>query len=290
MVPSFGAMHAGTPIRVMLTGMSLIARLLPFALAAALGAAAHAQPLVSLPVEDVVVGPIEVSEVSSSSATLLVTTSIDLACVVVFGRDATFGDLALDQDMGGAAHRDHRVVMRGLEPDTEYVYRLQGSDPQGNFYASEVRSFRTPPADDAETGAALGVDVATLEAGAAVVATSSDYGSAFAGGLAIDGDARSEWSSRGDGDDAFITVRLREAVEVTGFGLWTRTMGSSAQIESFEVVNEHGDVFGPFEVPDAATLHAFAASGRGQEFTFRVVASSGGNTGAVEVAVYTRPR
>lgn len=280
-------MHAGAPIRVMLAGMRLIGRLLPLVLAATLIAAAHGQRLVSLPIEDVVEAPIEVSEVSSVAASLVVVTSIDLACVVVFGRDASFGGLALDQDMGGGAHRDHRVVMRGLEPDTEYLYRLQGSDAQGNFYASEVRRFRTPPA---ARGAALGVDVATVAAGAVVIATSSDFGSGFAGERAIDGDARSEWSSRGDGDGAFITVRLSEAVDVTGFGLWTRTMGSSAQIERFEVVNEHGDVFGPFEVPDAAALHAFAASGRGQEFTFRVVASSGGNTGAVEVAVYTQRR
>ena len=85
-------------------------------------------------------------------------------------------------------------------------------------------------------------------------------------------------------------MRLREPVEVTGFGLWTRTMGTSAQIERFEVVSEFGEVFGPFDVPDATAAHAFAASGRGQEFTFRVLSSSGGNTGVVEVSVYTRSR
>ncbi len=51
-----------------------------------------------------------------------------------------------------------------------------------------------------------------------------------------------------------------------------------------------GEVFGPFDVPDAASAHDFAATGRGQEFTFRVLASSGGNTGVVEVAVYAQPR
>lgn len=256
--------------------------------AALVAAAAYAQPLVSLPVDDVLDAPIELADVTSASATLEVTSTIDLACLVVFGTDDSFGNLALDVDMGAGAHSDHRVLMRGLEPDTAYVYRLQGSDPQGNFYASEVMHFRTPPASGDE--ASLGVNVATVAAGAEVVEASSEFGSAFTADRAIDGDATSEWSSRGDGDEAFITVRLSEPVEVTGFGLWTRTMGSTAQIERFEVVNEDGEVFGPFEVPDAATEHAFPADGRGQVFTFRVVSSSGGNTGAVEVAVYARPR
>lgn len=267
--------------------MRRYARRLLFVLAAVVAAAAHAQPLVSMPVEEVLETPIEMTDVTSASATLEITSTIDLACVVVFGTDEGFGNLALDVDMGSGAHRDHRVLLRGLEPDTEYVYRLQGSDPQGNFYASAVMRFRTTAASG--DGPSLGVDVATLEAGAEVVETSSEFGSSFAAGHAIDGDASSEWSSRGDGSDAFITVRLAEPVDVTGFGLWTRTMGSTGQIERFEVVNEAGDVFGPFDVPDAAREHTFAAEGSGQEFTFRVVASSGGNTGVVEVAVYTQP-
>lgn len=267
--------------------MHPIARLPSVLIATLLLATTAAQPLLSLPVEDVVDGPIAMSEVTATSATLRVTTAGDLACLVVFGEDERFGQLALDADMGGGAHREHRVLLRGLEPDTEYAYRLQGSDPSGNFYASEVLRFRTLPA---EAGASLGVDVATAEAGATIVAASSEYGGGFAAANAIDGDPRSEWSSRGDGDAAFVTVRLREPVEVTGFGLWTRTMGTSAQIERFEVVNELGEVFGPFDVPDAASAYDFAASGRGQEFTFRVLASSGGNTGVVELSVYARPR
>src|SRR5690606_18460269 len=126
-----------------------------------------------------------------------VTTTVDVACVLVFGRTGAFGDLALDADMGAAAHREHRVVLRGLEPDTEYAYRLQGSDANGRFYASDVLRFRTAAADAAPP---LGVNVATAEAGAEIVAVSSEFGGAYAAGNAIDGDPRSEWSSRGDGD------------------------------------------------------------------------------------------
>ncbi len=279
-------MHALAGTWGMLDTMQRFVRRSSVWIALVIATAAYAQPLVSLPVEDVLAGPIELSDVTSASATLEITSTIDLACVLVFGTDEGFGNLALDVDMGAGAHRDHRVLLRGLEPDTEYVYRLQGSDPQGNVYASQVMRFRTPSA--APDDASLGVDVATAEAGAEVIDASSEFGSAYAAAHAIDGEATSEWSSRGDGDDAFITVRLAEAVDVTGFGLWTRTMGSTAQIERFEVVNEHGDVFGPFDVADAARQYRFPAEGRGQTFTFRVVSSSGGNTGVVEVAVYTQ--
>lgn len=253
---------------------------------AACGTAAS-QPLASLPIDSVVEGPIAVSEVTATSATLVVTTTVDLACVVVFGRSEAFGELALDANMGAAAHREHRVLLRGLEPDTEYLYRLQGSDATGQLYASEILRFRTLAAAGT---APLGVNVATAEAGAEIVAVSSEFGGAYAARNAIDGDPRSEWSSRGDGDGAYLTIRLAEPTEVVGFGFWTRTMVTSAEIRSFEVVNERGEVFGPFDVPDAAGRYDFAATGSGQEFTFRVVASTGGNTGAVEVAIYARPR
>jgi hypothetical protein len=67
-------------------------------------------------------------------------------------------------------------------------------------------------------------------------------------------------------------------------------MGSSAPIARFEVGSELGAVFGPLKVPDAASPYGLAVSGSGQEFTFRVLASSGGHTGAFEVAIYTCPR
>ena len=74
---------------------------------------------------------------------------------------------------------------------------------------------------------------------------------------------------------------------MSGFGLWTRTMGTSAQIESFVVENERGEMFGPFVLPDAAGMHSFPAVAAGRTFTFRVVSSSGGNTGAVEVGIFS---
>ncbi len=239
--------------------------------------------LVSQPLEPLVEQPIAMTDVGPTSASLLVTTDVDLACVVVFGTDTDFGGLALDLDMGGAAHRDHRVALRGLEPDTEYVFRMQGSAPDGTFYASEVYAFRTLPAaaDDRAWR-----NVATVDAGARVVEASSEFGAAFAAERAIDGSATTEWSSRGDGDEAFITVELAERVAFAGFGVWSRTMGSSAEIRRFEVVTEAGDVYGPFEIDGAAERFVFDATGEAQTFTLRVLDSTGGNTGLIEFAVY----
>lgn len=240
-------------------------------------------PLTSQPLEPVLEAPTELSEITARSATLEVVTSVDLACVVVYGTDDSFGQLALDQDMGSGAHRDHFVIMRNLEPDTDYRYRLQGSDAEGTFYAGEIMSFRTPPAEEQ---ADLGVNVATAERGARITAASSEFGSSFGAENAIDGASGTEWSSAGDGDEAHITVELSQSVAFSGFGLWTRTMGTSAQINHFKVENEVGETFGPFELPNASGLYRFEAEGEGQRFTFKVVDSSGGNTGIVELAVY----
>lgn len=258
------------------------ARILLSVLLATLGAA-FAIDVEPQPLEPFVGQPIEATRLTPTSATLLVTTDIDLACVVVFGTDERFGHLALDLDMGGAAHRDHAVHMRGLEPDTEYVFRLQGSSPDGSFYVSEVYRFRTPPAED--DGRAWR-NVATVEQGARVVEASSEFGSGFAAERAIDGAPTTEWSSRGDGDDAFLTIELAEPVAFVGFGVWSRTMGTSAEIQRFEVETETGNVYGPFDLATASQSEAFEAMGEAQRFTVRVLASTGGNTGLIEFAVF----
>jgi hypothetical protein len=254
-------------------------------------ALAVAQPAVPvLEAEAILLEPLRPSEVGATSAVVRVATAIDVACVVVYGRTDAFGQMALDQDMGGSAHSDHFVVMRNLEPDTDYVFRIQGSDLAGNFYASRTVRFRTLPAAE---GADLGENLARNTLGARVVGVSSNFGggdnaSRWGADSALDADGSTEWSSDGDGDDAFLSVELPQTARISGFGLWTRTMGSSAQIESFTVENELGELFGPFELPDASGMHSFPVDASGRTFTFRVTASSGGNTGAVEVGIFSQ--
>lgn len=264
--------------------------LLPILLAPLLAAAAAQPDIPILAAETILENPLRPSEVTATSAVVRVATSIDVACVVVFGEDEGFGRMALDQDMGGSAHSDHFVQLRGLEPDTEYLFRIQGSDLAGNFYASRPVRFRTLPASE---GSALGENVARSALGARVTEVSSNFGggdngSRWGADNALDGDGSTEWSSDGDGDDAFLTVELPQDTEVSGFGLWTRTMGSSAEIESFTVENERGEIFGPFELPDASGMHGFPVEANGRIFTFRVHSSSGGNTGAIEIGIFSR--
>ena len=259
---------------VTLVGSSLVAASLATATGQALPTAQ--------PVEPFVEGDLAPDEIGPRSAVIAVTTTIDLACVVVFGPDDGFGRMALDQQMGGAAHQDHRVVLSGLEPDTAYVYRFQGSAPDGRLFASEILSFRTAPeASDARFGAT----VADLRA----VDASSEFSAAFAAGNAVDGDGGSEWSSAGDGDDAWIEIELPGPTRLSGIGVWTRTMTRSARIERFTVRTEDGSTFGPFELPDANGLHRFPLDATAERLRLEVEASTGGNTGLVEFEVYRAP-
>lgn len=234
------------------------------------------------PVEPFLTEPLAMDEVRPRSAVLEITTTIDLACAVVFGPEGGFGRLALDQQMGAEAHQDHRVILTDLEPDTEYVFRLQGSAPDGRLLASAVQTFRTPPEQADER---FGPRLEELQA----VAASSTFSSGFAPENAVDLDGGSEWSSRGDGDDAWIEITLPERTELSGVGVWTRTMATSARIERFMIRTDDGATFGPFELPDANGLHRFEIDATTSTLRLEVVDSTGGNTGLVELEAYRAP-
>jgi hypothetical protein len=213
-----------------------------------------------------------------TAATLRVTTTIDAVCAVAYGPDGPYGSIATDRNMGIDGHSDHAAVMTGLEPNTEYQYRLQGVGADGMLYRSEVFTFTTPAGDH---GTDLGTNVAV---GATVVEVSSEFSDDFAAVNAIDGDLGTEWSTRGDGNDAFITIDLGMVVEVTAVGFRTRSMSDgTATTETFTVTVD-GDTNGPYPAGASPTPVSF----RGQILTFEVVESTGGNTGAVEIEVYSK--
>jgi len=120
---------------------------------APLGAAPAADPPVRAAEELLAAPPVVEPDPSGTSATIRVTTEVATACAVVYGRDGDVGEgIATDADMGGGAHTDHAAVLTGLEPDTEYAYRLQGSGPDGDLFRSATYTFRTPPAAAAAGG------------------------------------------------------------------------------------------------------------------------------------------
>jgi len=221
--------------------------------------------------------PIIEFDPSGTAATLRVTTNQDAVCAVAYGIDGPFGAIATDTDMGaGGGHDDHSALMTGLEPETEYQYRLQGVAADGLLYQSEVFTFTTPAASIS----GLGPNAAS---GATVVEASSEFSPAFAASNAIDGDLATEWSSAGDGDNAFITIDLGEPTAVVAVGFRTRSMGDGSAITSTFTVDVDGESFGPFPAGDAPTEVAF----EGRILTYRVATSSGGNTGAIEVEAFT---
>ena len=218
--------------------------------------------------------PVMTPAATGLTATLTVATSVEAVCAVAFGETESLGLLATDLDMGGTGHSDHSAVLTGLTPDTEYFYRLQGVGPDGSVFQSELSTFRTPRADASPAGDG------NLAVGATVVDVSSEFSEAFAAGNAVDGDLATEWSSRGDGDDAFITIDLGLPVNVTSVGFETRSMSDGTAITETFTVTVDGVTYGPFEVGLAPV-----------EFTadvirFDVDTSTGGNTGANEIQVF----
>lgn len=206
---------------------------------------------------------------------LFVTTGVDVVCAVAYGETDDLGMIATDDDMAGGAHDDHSPRMPGLRPETQYFFRLQGVDATGTLYRSELMTFTTPAATEA-----AGLNVAPNRAS---VASSSDFSDAFAAANAVDGDFATEWSSAGDGDDAFLEIDLGRMTDVVGVQYHTRQMTDGTAIaESFTVTVDGGEPLGPFPIDGQPTDVEFT----GQVLRFDVEQSTGGNTGAVEIEVF----
>ncbi|MCO6502098.1 MAG: discoidin domain-containing protein [Acidimicrobiales bacterium] len=222
-------------------------------------------------------GPTIEPDPSGGFVTLTVTTNIDAVCAVAYGQTEDLGSLATDQDMGAAGHSDHEVVLGGLEPDTEYFYRLQGVGVDGRLYRSELLTFRTPPAAEVSPGRNLAPE-------ADVTDVSSEFSEAFAAENAIDGDPSTEWSTRGDGDNAYIVLDLGRHFEVVAVGFHTRTMSDgTATTATFTVTVDNEETYGPYPVGRSEVTFA------GQILRFDVEESTGGNTGATEIEIVAAP-
>ena len=223
------------------------------------------------------------------------TSGVPTMCNVAYGTDTTYGALATMPMMAGAI-QDHFVTLRGLTPNAIYHYRLTLTDEQARVYQSQDFTFTTaafepsPPAERPE-----GDNVASLAAGATVLGVSSNFGGAdndgaFGANNAIDGQPSTEWSSNGDGDDAWIQIELDQTYDVHTIGFWTRTMpNDTAQIFSFTVTTGDGEIYGPFDLPDAGQIYYFPVDFTARILRFDALDTNTGNTGAVEIEVYGAP-
>jgi hypothetical protein len=252
--------------------------------------ASDAAPVVR-PLSDILLSGPEYLDVHADSVVVHIETKIPVVCAAVYGVTTAYGALATDTAMGGAGQTSHHPLLSGLQPNTVYQLRLQGVGADGTLYVSDNYTFRTIAA--AAAASPPGTNVALASAGARVTAVSSNYGgggldSSYGGNNAIDGNAATQWSSNGDGDKAWIEVDLGKDYPLTAVGLRTRTMGTSAQIESFRVVTDKGATLGPFTIPDASASYFFPVDVSARTLRYEVVTSSGGNTGAAEVDAFTK--
>lgn len=209
---------------------------------------------------------------SGTAAAIRVTSTVDAACSVVFGTHETFGRIAVDSDMAGGGHTDHHPILGGLTPDTTYLYRLQGTTADGTLYQSRTLSFRTPPAP------AAGPDLA---AAATITGVSSEYSAAFGAANAIDGDLTTEWSSAGDGDDAFLTLDLGTPQAIGSVAFVTRSMTDGSAVTETFTLTADGVAVGTFPAGPGPVAVSITA----QLLRFDVASSTGGNTGAREIVV-----
>jgi hypothetical protein len=212
------------------------------------------------------------------TATVFVTTTIDVACAVSYGPTRELGSIATDTDMAGGGHRVHHPLLVNLDENTDYFYKINAIGPSGELYTLPIRSFTNGAGSSAAPGP-------NLASGATVVDVSSEYSERFAAGFAFDGDRTTEWSSRGDGDDAYVVVDMGSTVDLTGIGFRTREMSDGTSITtSFTVTIDDGAPLGPFDAGVGLAVAEFAASGR--VIRIDVETSTGGNTGAVEIEIY----
>ncbi|MFN8529709.1 MAG: discoidin domain-containing protein [Anaerolineae bacterium] len=242
-------------------------------------------------VDEIVEGELTVTDFANDgTATLPITTSIPVACSIVYGTTLEFGSLAVDTDMAGGTHSVHHPLLSNLEPETTYYFRVQGVDDFGVIYLSEVMTFTTPPRTAVEN-----TNLASPELGAEITGYSSAYGGAaldapWGAGSAVDGSGNSAWSSSGDGDNAWIEIRLAQQSQIDRIEYWSRTMADgTSQVFEFTITTDDGTVYGPYTVPDADQAYSFEVNFVTTTLRFNVVRSSGGNTGAVEFGVYGTP-
>ena len=234
--------------------------------------------------------PVQVLDITATTARVSFVGTIPLACYLVYGTDDSFGNVTNDPDMASSAIIDHNPVLLDLEPDTEYVFRMQGVGEDGIVYIGELHTFRTLPASDEASENLL-----APENGATVLEVSSNFGTQPNDGRwgilnAFDGNSATEWSSNGDGDDAYFIVELSGRHHIDTIEYWTRAMSDGTAItSSFTITIDSGETFGPFELEEYTRLNTFAVDIETTTLRYDVAESTGGNTGIVSIAAFGTP-
>ena len=232
----------------------------------------------------------EADPTDSERGIFRVETTEPMICAIVWGETEALGNLNNSLAMNGTGIVSHDVYLPGAIAGRTYYFQVQGSTADGTLYRSETAMFTipegetsAPPTDSASRGVNLAL-------GSSVVDVSSEFNSSFAAANAIDDSGTTEWSSAGDGDDAFITIDLGDTVEIAGVEFITRSMlDGTAITETFSVTVDDRNTYGPFPAGTAVDANFAAIDGMGRVIRFDVDTSTGGNVGAVEVRVLAPP-
>lgn len=240
------------------------------------------------PVEAIINGgSLTVTDFNGGTAAIHLTTSVPVACQVIYGPSTEFGQLVFDPQMADFAVIDHNPILTDLESNTTYFYRVQGTGLDGTIYLSEVMTFETPDFDAVTTD-----NLAAPENGAEIVGYSSAFGGAaidarWGAGSAFDGNPNTAWSSAGDGDGAWVEVQLAGVARIDRVEFWSRAMTDGSSItRQFTITTDDGTVYGPYTVENTDNAYTFETAIQAERLRFDLMDTTGGNTGAVEIAVY----
>lgn len=216
-----------------------------------------------------------------------VSTTEPMICAIVWGEDESYGRFNNSLAMNGTGIVDHDVVLPDVEPGTEYHFVVQGTTADGTLYRSEPGTFTIDRGDAAEAtmpDVELGPNVAL---DAEVIDVSSEFSEDFAAAHAFDNDLATEWSTQGDGDEAFVTIDLGEERDIVAVEFVTRSMADGSAItERFSVSVDGAEPAGPFPAGTVASRQVSELTATGREVRFSVESSTGGNVGAVEIRLF----
>jgi hypothetical protein len=276
-------------VRAPPTAKSTLVKWIPAIAAVALIAAAcggsdagEVRPFEEIQASDVV---FENDPTFPGRAIFRVTTTEPAICAIVWGETEELGNFNNSLDMNGTGIIQHDVFLPGAEAGQTYFYRLQGSTADGSLFQSELMTFTLPEAAPG-TSTATGTAGDNLALGAKVSEVSSEFSASWSGANAIDDDLGTEWSTAGDGDAGYIVIDLGSPQQVAGFEFLTRTMADgSATTTTYTVTVDDGETIGPFDAGNPADTRFAAATATGQVFRFDINASTGGNTGAIEIRI-----
>ena len=236
---------------------------------------------------------LRVEEITANRAVVRFDTSVPTSCEAEWGTaEDALDNTATDPDMEeGELAIEHEVPLEDLSPDQVYFMRARATDAAGNTYYSDIESFRTMSGDDMPDG----TNVALMSAGSRVTDVSSNFGNAandatWGASNAIDGSMSTEWSTNGDGDDAWVTIDFGQMRNIERFGFRSRKMADGTSIvTSVRIVLDGDAAMGPFSTPDPDERYVFDITPTlTRSVRVEAVTTTGGNTGAKEIQFFER--